>query len=711
MMAGRNVLNKYWQHYILNHLWQEPVRIFVAMSCVALFAWYHHAVIWAIPLILGIVAAALTDIDDRLTGRLKNIVITLVCFSIATISVELLFPHPLLFLCGLGLSSWTFIMLGALGQRYATIAFGAILIAIYTMLGIGLFPKWYIQPLFLLAGAGVYYIFTLVHHLLFPARPVEAQLIKTYSSLARYLETKATLFDPDGTTHSERPLYKVSLANSQLVQQLNSVKTAIQSRLRGDRASSSSRRALLYYFVAQEIHERANSSHIDHFSLQNNWHFNELMFRCERLLRQQAMACREIAESIQAKQDYQHNRHFERALANADIALERILPFAEKETCERLRWLLKNLRAVDQQLASVESEQLSNTDWQKIDTELSFEGLRGWQDIKSRFKSHLSPKSVLFRHAVRVSLVLCTGYIFIQSIGLERGYWILLTSLFVCQPNYSATKRRLALRVIGTLAGILIGLPLLWLIPSLPGQLVAIVLFGVLFFLFRQVQYAQATLFITLMVLFCFNLLGEGFNVALPRIIDTLIGCGLAWLAVTFIFPDWHYRQFSAVISKAYRANARYLKAVTQQYKEGKDNRVSYRIARRDAHNADAELASVITSTENRMWPSSDAKEASFSILCTNHSLLSYIAALGSHRQRTYNPQLLELLFALSACAEDYEKFSDEEIQQTLNTLTTLANSIVIEDEPQKALIIQQVSLIINTLRELNKVKEPLLTF
>ncbi len=48
--------------------------------------------------------------------------------------------------------------------------------------------------------------------------------------------------------------------------------------------------------------------------------------------------------------------------------------------------------------------------------------------------------------------------------------------------------------------------------------------------MFRSSQYAQATLFITLLVLFCFNLLGEGFDVALPRIIDTLIGCLLHYL-------------------------------------------------------------------------------------------------------------------------------------------------------------------------------------
>lgn len=105
----------------------------------------------------------------------------------------------------------------------------------------------------------------------------------------------------------------------------------------------------------------------------------------------------------------------------------------------------------------------------------------------------------------------------------------MLTSLFVCQPNYNATRHRLALRIIGTLVGIAIGLPILWFVPSLEGQLILLVITGVLFFAFRNVQYAHATMFITLLVLLCFNLLGEGFEVALPRVIDTLIGCAIAW--------------------------------------------------------------------------------------------------------------------------------------------------------------------------------------
>ncbi len=74
-------------------------------------------------------------------------------------------------------------------------------------------------------------------------------------------------------------------------------------------------------------------------------------------------------------------------------------------------------------------------------------------------------------------------------------------------------------------------------------------------------QYAHV--FITLLVLLCFNLLGEGFEVALPRIIDTLIGCAIA--AVSFIWPDWKFRNLPRVLDRAMNANCRYLDAILEQ--------------------------------------------------------------------------------------------------------------------------------------------------
>ncbi|MFS1538192.1 MAG: FUSC family protein [Candidatus Phlomobacter fragariae] len=63
-----------------------------------------------------------------------------------------------------------------------------------------------------------------------------------------------------------------------------------------------------------------------------------------------------------------------------------------------------------------------------------------------------------------------TCYIIVQCFYLPHSYWILLTSLFVCQPNYIATKNCLILRIIRTIAAILIGLPLLYFVPSIEGK-------------------------------------------------------------------------------------------------------------------------------------------------------------------------------------------------------------------------------------------------
>ncbi len=701
-----------WRSFLMNKLWRDPVRIFIAMTGCVLLSWSLQNITWTIPLILGVVAAALTDIDDRFVGRLRNMTITLACFCLATVSVELLFPHPLLFFFGLAISSWLYILLGALGQRYATIAFGALLMAIYTMLGIHLFSVWYLQPILLLAGALWYYLLTMVMHLLFPVQPVQEQLALTYHQLAGYLDAKANLFDPDAEGTDDPSLIQAALANSQLVSQLNLTKTAIQNRLSGDRAVRNSRRSLLYYFAAQEIHERANSSHIQYHQLRNEWRYSEILFRFQRLMNMQASACRQVARSVIMKQPYHHDHRFERSFSHLQQALDRLSQHSPDDAQSRgLRWLLRNLKAIDDQLISIASEQVLNTLWLNSDTHLSQEGLTGWPDVRVRLTRHLSPKSALFRHAVRMSVVLCIGYTFIIMTGVEHGYWILLTSLFVCQPNYSATKKRLALRIVGTLAGIIIGVPVLWLVPSIQGQLILIVVSGVLFFAFRLIQYAQATLFITLLALLSFNLLGQGFDVALPRIIDTLIGCALSWMAVAWIFPDWRYRQLPDVINKALAANNKYLDAILRQYHEGKDNSMSYRVARRDAHNSDAELALVISNLNSENGLKLTVKDLAFRVLCLNHSFLSYISALGAHREKTERQDLLQLLDDTVGLAESVLQDTVEQEQQIndkLRALMIVINEMEANPESREPVVLQQIGLLLKVMPELVNIRKEL---
>ncbi|ASV21112.1 YccS family putative transporter [Klebsiella sp. 10982] len=698
------------RRYTWNSAWLYNVRIFIALCGTTLFPWWIGEVKLTIPLTLGVVAAALTDLDDRLTGRLRNLAITLVCFFIASASVELLFPWPPLFALGLTVSTIGFILLGGLGQRYATIAFGALLIAIYTMLGVTLYDHWYLQPLFLLAGAVWYNLLTLSGHLIFPIRPLQDNLARSYEQLARYLELKSRLFDPDLEDESQAPLYDLALANGQLVATLNQTKVSLLTRLRGDRGQRGTRRTLQYYFVAQDIHERASSSHIQYQTLRDQFRYSDVMFRFQRMLSMQAQACQKLSRAILLREPYQHDAHFERAFMHLDAALERVRASgASDEQINALGFLLNNLRAIDAQLATIESVQTTAPVNSNTETLLADDRLGGLNDIWLRLRRNMSPESALFRHAVRMSLVLCAGYAFIQFTGLQHGYWILLTSLFVCQPNYNATRHRLALRIIGTLVGVAIGLPVLLLVPSVEGQLLLIVLTGVLFFAFRNVQYAHATMFITLLVLLCFNLLGEGFEVALPRIIDTLIGCAIAWAAVSFIWPDWKFRNLPRVLDRAMNANCRYLDAILEQYHQGRDNRLAYRVARRDAYNRDAELASVVSNLSTEPRADATQRETAFRLLCLNHTFTSYISALGAHREKLSTPDILALLDDAVCYVDDalhHTPADEHRVQKSLTSLQSRIQHLEPRADSKEPLVLQQIGLLLALLPEICRLQQ-----
>lgn len=698
------------RRYTLNSAWLYNARIFIALCGSTALPWWLGDVKLTIPLTLGVVAGALADLDDRLAGRLRNLVITLICFFIASASVELLFPWPWLFAIGLMLSTSVFILLGGLGQRYATIAFGALLIAIYTMLGVSLYDQWYQQPVLLLLGAVWYNLLTLSGHLIFPIRPLQDNLARSYEQLAHYLELKSRLFDPDIEGDGQVPLYDLALANGQLVTTLNQTKASLLTRLRGDRGQRGTRRTLHYYFVAQDIHERASSSHIQYADLREKFRYSDVMFRFQRLLSMQSQACHQLSQSILLRTPYQHDPRFERAFTHLDAALDRVQASGTSaEQMKALGFLLNNLRAIDAQLATIESEQALAMPGNDVENQLADDSLHGFSDMWLRLSRNFSPESALFRHAVRMSVVLCIGYAFIQITGLNHGYWILLTSLFVCQPNYNATRHRLALRILGTLVGVAIGLPILYFVPSLEGQLILIVITGVLFFAFRNVQYAHATMFITLLVLLCFNLLGEGFEVALPRIIDTLIGCAIAWAAVSFIWPDWRFRNLPRVLDQAMNANCRYLDAILEQYHQGRDNRLAYRIARRDAYNRDAELASVVSNMSTEPRATAETREVAFRLLCLNHTFTSYISALGAHRERLTSPAILALLDDAVCYVDDalHQRPADEpRVQQALTELAQRISHIEPGAESKAPLVLQQIGLLIALLPEICRLQQ-----
>ncbi len=625
----------------LRRLWaldkfSYSVRVFIALTGTMALCWYQDEMGLLIPLFLGIIASALAETDDSWQGRLNALAVTLVCFSVAAFSVELLFPYPWIFAIALALASFALTMLGALGERYGAIASATLILSVYTMIGVdqrgGAVTDFWHEPVLLVAGAAWYGLLSVLWQVLFSNQPVQQSLARLFRELGYYLKLKSSLFEPIRQMDVEARRLELAQQNGRVVAALNAAKEIILHRVGNGRPGSKVSRYLKLYFLAQDIHERASSSHYPYNALAEAFFHSDVLFRCQRLLRQQGKACQALAESIQLRQPFVYDASFAEALGDLDASLEHL----RIQSNPAWRGLLRSLRALAANLATLDRllSDASNPDSlaDASDSSLLDRSPRNLKDVWSRLRTQLTPTSLLFRHALRLPLALSIGYGMVHLVHPSQGYWIILTTLFVCQPNYGATRRKLGQRIIGTAIGLVVAWVLFDLFPSPLVQSLFAIAAGVVFFINRTSRYTLATAAITLMVLFCFNQVGDGYGLLLPRLFDTLLGSLIAGLAVFLFLPDWQGRRLNKVLANTLSCNSLYLRQIMQQYAQGKSDDLAYRLARRNAHNADAALSTTLANM--LMEPGHFRKEADvgFRFLVLSHTLLSYLSGLGAHR-------------------------------------------------------------------------------
>ncbi|MCH4884348.1 TIGR01666 family membrane protein [Pseudomonas sp. FSL R10-0056] len=644
--------SKSFQHS-LRRLWaldkfSYSVRVFVALTGSMAFCWYQDEMSLLIPLFLGVIASALSETDDSWQGRLNALLVTLVCFTASALSVELLFPYPWLMVCALALASFGLTMLGALGERYGAIASATLILAVYTMIGVdqrgGEVTNFWHEPLLLVAGAAWYGILSVLWQALFSNQPVQQSLARLFWELGLYLKIKSALFEPIRKLDVEAGRLELARQNGRVVAALNTAKEIILHRVGNTRPGSKLSRYLKLYFLAQDIHERASSSHYPYNALADAFFHSDVMFRCQRLLRQQGVACQRLSESIKLRQPFVYDDSFAEALGDLHASLEHL----RIQSNPAWRGLLRSLRALAANLGTLDRllSDASNPDTlaDATDSSLLDRSPRNLKDVWSRLRQHLTPTSLIFRHALRLPLALSIGFAMVHWIHPSQGYWIILTTLFVCQPSYGATRRKFSQRIIGTAIGLAVGWALFDLFPNPLVQSMFAVVAGVVFFINRTTRYTLSTAAITLMILFCFNQVGDGYGLFLPRLFDTLVGSVIAAAAVFLFLPDWQGRRLNQVLANTLSCNSQYLRQIMQQYAQGKSDSLAYRLARRNAHNADAALSTTLANM--LMEPGHFRKDADmgFRFLVLSHTLLSYLSGLGAHRDTQLPAEVREQL-------------------------------------------------------------------
>ena len=249
-------------------------------------------------------------------------------------------------------------------------------------------------------------------------------------------------------------------------------------------------------------------------------------------------------------------------------------------------------------------------------------------------KQHLTGRSPIFRHAVRLTVTVLVGYALGAVLPVQNSYWIMLTVIVIMRPSYGLTKSRSIQRVIGTLigGGLALGVVLLTHNPYVYGALAAVSLL----FAFSLIQknYASAAAFITLYVIFLYALLQpDALSVVQFRVLDTVLGAGLAFLAGLFLWPSWEFMNIRSVMADSIRANRRYLREISAFYQDKGAPPTSYKLARKGALLAIGDLNAAF----QRMSQEPSSKQPYFSelyeLVVLNHTLLSAAAAMGTFIQ------------------------------------------------------------------------------
>ncbi len=569
-------------------------------------------------LALGAVGTSLSEGNDHPNGRLKSLIVTIICFLIVSLLVELLAFQPYIYAIVLAFATLILSLIGGLGSRYKGITFGALIVTIYAMLGIGMKP-WYYQPILLPLGGIIYGSISLFLLYLRPYRLVKEPLATAFYKLSDYMELKAKLFP---CTRQEHKQIRALLAEKNIAIEtyIDATKEVIYLSLKSIHNKELKELEPLYHkwLQLQQLHERATSSHQRYDILSQNTDNPIIVRGMGLLLSEQAKAICEYASTI---------------LSGMPFKLPKSLIWTQQTLTEQLRqntsdneypalsMLLENLTKLTEQLSNIGTD---------INSPIPIDKLN-YKDapIKQRIKKIISTQNNMFRHAVRLSITLTIGYLLMVIFNIEKGTWIPLTSFFVCQQTYIATKQRFNQRVIGTITGVALGIIFSKLLPTQAGQIILLLVSIFTFFYWVRKKYAYAVIFITIFVIVSFNLqqVGEEENIISYRLICTVIGSILAYLSVRYIWPDWQYKHLPQLMVDATTKTLRYFHTIYNTDAIG----AIYYHNRRAAHKADNAIAMSWKGTIVEPKNKRIMQRKIYTLTYRHHTLLSYISALGAH--------------------------------------------------------------------------------
>ncbi|WP_312241401.1 YccS/YhfK family putative transporter [Pantoea sp.] len=160
--------------------------------------------------------------------------------------------------------------------------------------------------------------------------------------------------------------------------------------------------------------------------------------------------------------------------------------------------------------------------------------------LLSALRSYMSLKSAALRTAGRFATMLMFGSTLALFFNVPKPFWILMTIMFVSQNGYNATRVRIQHRALGTFAGLVIAAATLRFAVPEPVVLSSMLAITLISYLFIRKSYGWAMVGFTVTAVYSLQLLSlNGAQFLLPRLLDTLTGCLIAFAGMIWLWPQW----------------------------------------------------------------------------------------------------------------------------------------------------------------------------
>jgi uncharacterized membrane protein YccC len=580
-----------------------------------------------------------SDIPSSIKHKINGVLFTALLVSGVNLVVNVFYPYNWFFYPILSLLIFLASMISVYGQRATAVSF-SVLMSI-TLAFSHLNTGWEMLRYsgLILVGGLFYLVVSLIFYYLRPHHYIEFQIAECIQLTAKYLKLRGDLWTLNA---DKKAIIKKQL---HLQVELNTIRQNIREVLISNHTKSGSsdqnRKMFLVFSSLVEILELALSTSFDHDKLHQKFDDHPtVLLTYQNLAYNLARSLKKLSKSVQNRTKY-ISKH---TLAKDLHALELAIAAYENDlgkaaASEGVFMLTTMLEYAEKQIEKIKIVERTFT------STISPQHLKGKdKDLEkfltpqyyplNTFTENLSFSSTIFRHSLRLTATVMVGYLIGTLLPFHNVYWILLTIIVIMRPGYGLTKERSFHRIFGTILGGFLAFGILSFVNNSIAISILSILSMLLGFSFTQINYKVSATFVTMYVVFIYGILFPNIaDVIQYRILDTLVGATLAFLANHFLWPFWEFMNVPLYLKKAIQANQNYLKEISIFYNKKGALTTSYRMARK---NAFIEMGNLMASFQRMSQePKSKQKQLPqvYKLAVLNHSLLSSAASLGTYIQ------------------------------------------------------------------------------